>query len=248
MAGVRVLPPPPFLADVSGLTADAAGVQDRTAYNKNWSGYAVKTGQGVTRHVEVDYVEPAAVRCQGGGEEGMWAGIGDFNSFVGQLGQDGTADLVPGLKHHQAWYQVLPLKPGSSPHALNISIPAGHHALASVSWDNSSGTYRGWVEDTTTHEASPGWSKTTGSTGYNGQSAEAIAERPGGVPLPKLANFGAVAFTHAWYNAGIHFNKPGLDLWAIRLTSDGTPSGTPLAKPGPIEAKGAFTDRWQNCS
>jgi hypothetical protein len=246
MAAARAAAPPPFIAATPGT---GAGFTD---YHDLWSGKAVETDPGVVQAVNVRWIEPSITyNCTNYPSEGTWAGLGDYPNGQGLLAQDGTAVNVPNLANHQAWFEILPDQTNNKYYALPVTTAETDHVWASVQWDGglSPPGYGGFVEDTTTG-SEMGWFLSTSSSNYSGKSAEAIVERGANGHLG-LMNFGTLQFTSAAFDTAtasdIHFDQTNWPLAGIRMTSDGTSTGTPLATPGTIGTNGSFDDVWKNC-
>lgn len=129
-------PPPPFLAETH--------VRADTAANPYWAGCVVSnTNQGTFYHAEAWYYEATfyGSSCNTNYDV-TWAGIGGWGTSY--LGQDGTSHNLPGIKDHQAWWEVVP---------LNFVTPVslyGHSGYlfdASTSYNSQHGWYAFYMQD-----------------------------------------------------------------------------------------------------
>lgn len=213
-----------------------------------WSGWAVPTRHNVVTSVTVRYNEPTYQyrRCPYRPATGIWAGLGDYPIPQSKLGQDGTAFGYGSLGADEAWMQVLPYM--NQPRDLHFYAKFGDGVVAYVKWEPKlkgtfrgqpvTGGYAGFVEDKARHKYRA-WAYATGPYPYQGDSAEAIMERPPG--FDNLPYFRSMQFTSTAFNNSKHFDAPGLNPRRIYLTNDGTPSGKPLDDVGRLGMNGAFT-------
>lgn len=242
--------PPPFLVETTTYagfanpgTAEPGVPSDaRNYYSDNWSGLVATGGRGRFSRAQTIYREPHFLRGCRRAEEVTWAGIGGFSKHS-TLAQDGTLFNVPGARNHQAWTEIYPnqaIQPvpgvygtvGGRFDALTQHIHRGYHFF---------------VHDAKSHRSAS--FNVTGIGGYDGLSAEVIAERPSaGKTLTPLANFGTLAFYNAWANgSGSRHNLSRYNPHYRTLMTNG--QGAVLADPNNIRTGDAgFRDKWHRCS
>jgi hypothetical protein len=228
-------PPPSFLTE--------SNVVNDTVYYQNWSGYAVTEPQGTFTHAEAVFVEPTfgSSRCSTN-MESTWAGIGGFNPNTVNLAQNGTAHNEPGIGNHQAWWEILP---GRAFPVAGFGGRAGYWFDASTR--KITGGFRFYFFDYYSGKAKAFDVTKAGGYGYDGSSAEAIAERPSvnGV-LQNLSNFGTLTFISARANGnGFNTFDPNGHRHGIHMQTN---SGHDLADPSGIGTSGQFTDTQHNCN
>ena len=206
----------------------------------NWSGYAV------THHhfssVTGSWVVPA-VDCSKGGRQftSNWVGLNGWNNGnVEQTGTDGKC--VQGKASYVAWWEIFPL-----PSVGRFAVKPGDQINASVTYDNSTGTYTVKLVDKTRHRAikheytHPAYAPNT--------SAEWIVERPAlctdpqcnGFKITKLAKYGTSTFTNAMADG-----QP-ISNWTWHATTMDDSKGENLSVPGALSSTGtSFTMTWEN--
>lgn len=231
---------PPFL-ELTHTTAD-------TLYSPNWSGYMIKNSSGGTpfAHAESTWYEPDYFPTSGCSTSSavIWAGLGGFGH--GPLGQDGTAFGVGGLANHQAWTEIVPLQGGVV--GVHFSGHPDYRFDASTRWLGNG--YRFFMYDWYT-QTTYAHDEYVGSQYYSGDTAEAVAERPGkpGGGYTNLSNFATMTFDNSFAD-GVSFDSfsaNGLRN-ALRMTDTGDQFGTPMATPSDIGTNGYFTDTYKNCN
>jgi hypothetical protein len=198
-----------------------------TGSSNNWSGYFDWNGHGGYTHTAGYFVEPSDHGSCNTSSAYTWAGIGGW--YNPNLGQDGTAQQVPGLGNDQAWTEILP----ELPIATNLYATPGHWFLADTQYTGS-GHYSFYMYNYANGQAT----HATGSGGFDGNVAEYIVERPG---TQNLLNFSRVSFQG--FTNGQAFGRyptERVNMW------NGT--GELNAGPGAILSQYAFTDYYHHCA
>ena len=181
--------------------------------SNNWSGYIIQPN-GLVSEVAGSWVVPATVGTEAGSMVSIWVGIDGAGSHsVEQIGTSWTA-----AKGWYAWVELFGDTNGQGKGQYyyetpisSFSVHTGDVVSASVkfigntatgsefsfgitdqSTSGSIGSTQGWSNVLTTQYIQP--ARTTGEW-----IAEAPSNSSGVVPL---ANFGTVAFSHAWATAG----------------------------------------------
>jgi len=215
--------------------------------------------------VSTAYVEPTYSHPCSNSSESTWVGIGG-DSASDPLGQDGTGDGYGDLEEHEAWFEIVPVGPvfaGQESEAEAFSSPlvtaAGHVVVART--DFSGHSYRFVVADVTTGMWSPVQVETYNAAipvdeYFSGDSAEAIAERPGhwvngNLQLLNLSDFGSIKFSQFSVNGGPIADYPfGTKDYVLD-----SPNGVLMAGPVPTPPtellqlrSGRFIDYYEHCS
>jgi len=202
-----------------------------TVTSGNWSGYAATGGSGKFTSVSASWVQPS-VNCSGDAntDSAFWVGLDGYsNSALEQTGTE--ADCVNGQAEYNDWWEVLP----ASETPYYSTLDPGDYITASVKY-NGNGTFTMSLSD-----SSRGWSHSTtenGSSGFQNDSAEVIAEAPYDGSILPLANFGYVTFqnSEADGNALADYSPNEIIM---------TGNNDTRAQPGGLSG-GTFADYWKN--
>lgn len=242
--GIHFVTPPAALAELppkqgpdspGATTRSASGQSVRstvapsatTGRTTNWSGYFNWNGKGSYTHATGYFVEPSDHGSCSNASAYTWAGIGGW--YNKNLGQDGTAQSVPGLGNHQSWTEILP----ALPVATNLYASPGHWFIADTEYTGG-GNYSFYLYNYATKEAA----HASGKGGVDANVAEYIVERPGSY---NLFNFGSVAF-QGFTNGKAFGNYP---VERINMVNE---KGELNAAPGGISSKYAFNDQYYHCT
>ncbi|MDQ2896853.1 MAG: hypothetical protein M3Y09_14600 [Actinomycetota bacterium] len=204
--------------------------------NSHWAGI-VNTG------VANDYVQSAAIwieppanptSCHPNSAV-FWNGLGSRNGG-NDLAQNGTAINSLGLGQHQGWLEVLPQL--NSYVAQNIFATEGAQFLTGTVHD-SGNTFQFVFYNYATGK---GMAPIVTANGYDGSSAEYIAERPlyGNDTFPGLTDFGGLDFIETETN-GIPSNSYFYTGVTMKNGAD------TLAVPHNYGGNGVFNIAWNSC-
>ena len=160
----------------------------------NWSGYAISASAGSVSAVSGEFTVPTVTGSASAGHtySSTWVGIDGFNSTsVEQTGIE--ADVVNGVAHYSAWYEMYPAAPVT---LSQLAIHPGDTISASVVYKNGSFTLS--IQDLSDQTGTNSFHITISDPNATRSSAEWVEEAPSsnrGV-LP-LANFSPVTFSNA---------------------------------------------------
>jgi hypothetical protein len=137
----------------------------------NWAGYAATAANNTVTVSAGSWIQPAVTCSSKDAYLSNWVGIDGFsNSYLVQTGTG--ASCVGGSAGYNAWWEVLP---ASETVIGTITVHAGDHFTASVTYTGSGSRFAIKITDTTTGAT---FSTTQTSTGSPRASAECIVERP----------------------------------------------------------------------
>ncbi len=240
--GIHFVTPPAALAEVppkgespinpanspgTSPTANPTPVTGSTGSSSNWSGYFNWNGHGGYTNATGYFVEPSNHGSCSNASAYTWAGIGGW--YNQNLGQDGTAQQVPGLGNNQAWTEVLP----ALPIATSLYSTPGSWFLASTEYTGS-GHYSFYMYNYANGKAT----HATATGGFDGNVAEYVVERPGSY---NLFNFNSVAFQG--YTNGKAFQLDPAER--INMYNE---TGELNASPSGISNHDAFNDNYSHCT
>lgn len=197
-----------FLHNTTGgrsANASAESTEGGAQTSHNWSGYGDYASTQAYSKASTYFIEPSPVATCTNAEEVNWAGLGGWNSE--NLAQNGTANGIPGLVAHKAWWEILPAE----------MSPVGEHATAGYYFEAQT-LYEGYWESRSHFDfyfynyADGSWVSphiwTT--NGVDRSTSEFIVERP----------------TEEHSNH-LHYIKPLMDY--SNITMQGFTEGNPLA-------------------
>lgn len=211
----------------------SATTTDQTS--ANWSGYVDHDVAGSFKQAFGGWTEPAAGSSSCSSNSALfWAGLGGWNSQF--LAQNGTGLNTPGLGQHQAWWEILP--------AIGSIVAVNFYASQGFTFEASTSQSIGYNFKFFWYNAHTDTSMTlnTSHVGYDGSTAELIAERPiVNGSLTNLTNFGSLSMRLTANNVPLgNYNN-----WRVTMKNAG---GTSMAVPGTLQADGeSFTDVWKRC-
>jgi len=172
--------------DGSAPLTDSAS--NGSAANTNWSGWDVNsTSDRTWIGAEGEWQTPnVGAECGNSSVMSIWTGIGGKNSP--NLIQTGLAfnDHIPGqVSLWTPFYETLGQTPGITTHPgelygaddVALTINPGDVVFSKTTYDQSNGSARFFLEDTTTGQ-SASFTKSGVSGDYDGSTAEMIAEFP----------------------------------------------------------------------
>ena len=210
--------------------------------------------------------------CDGGSSLASWVGLGGWhkngqtNNHLIQAGvvQWPPSSYYPAGHPLQAFWEII-WGPGANDdsHVVNLSVKpkSTDRMFAEVDVDPDAGSAAFWVSDMTTGDSDnafvPSDKRTPPSvtpgriqTAYDGSTAEWIDERPYLAYLPGLANFGFDNWQQMRTSLDGSTFKGGHNStwWPIKMTSNGTSTGSKLASGGGIASDDTAMTQWFACS
>jgi hypothetical protein len=223
-----------FRAPSSAGAQGGAEAGAQTSYN--WSGYGDYASTQAYNKSTAYFIEPSPTATCTNAQEVNGDGLGGWNSH--NLAQNGTANGIPGLVAHKAWWEILP---------AGIS-PVGEHATAGYYFEMQT-LYEGYWEGRSHFNfyfynyADGSWVSphiwTT--NGVDRSTSEFIVERPaethsnGLTYYSPLMNYGSVTmqgFTEGNPLANYPYNyttmKRRESPYTTLATVEGIPTGTYL--------------------
>lgn len=236
----------------SALAAPHGGIVPRVDFTTNtshiWSGWMDLSNTNVQlRFVAADFTVPT-VKCNSVGQSAaFWVGLdGWTDNTVEQDGVDVVCIQGPGgpIPQYYTFYEMVPESPVGF-----FGVSPGDHINASVFYDSSIAEYNLVVTDSADSSVNINLDKNcpSGHTCRN-NSAEVIAEDPGGVPNP-LGDFGTVSFSHIAVTSadGTHGTLEGNSLWSSHEIILENAGHMVMAQPsGRLNGATAFTDTFKS--
>jgi hypothetical protein len=211
--------------------------QTKADTNNIWAGYINTSNEQIYTTAQGTYVEPSLgpSRCSSNSVT-FWSGLGGYG--VNQLAQDGTALNVPGVGQNQSWSEVLPAQ--GTMVLQSLYATPGYNFITSVHYAGSN-TFSFYMYNFYSGLAT---SFDVVANGYNGSTAEYIAERPlTNDQRDNLSNFGTMTFTSAYTNGN------ALDSYGhSALTMVNSSDGHILATPSGIANGDSFSITQDNCN
>jgi hypothetical protein len=217
------------------------GISDQ--YSPSWAGYdglASANGGSLFYETDATFTQPTIQSCGCSGDVGIWTGIGGAGSST-EIIQAGTLTQTQAASQptYTAFYEDYP----ENPHAVSApSVSPGDQIYVSVTYSNGETTF--YIENETTgaYHSYP-----VSTPYYDGSSADWIVEKPtASTYLPPFTP--SVPFTGAWTMDSQSIGDVGglTNLQKQFLTSNGLPTGTPLATPSNLNSYDGFTVTWNN--
>ncbi len=163
-----------------------------------------------------------------------WAGLGGVTTNV--LAQDGTAQGDPGLGNDEAWFEALPVEPSIVPIPFYATEGQPFEVGVQYQSNNTFGFYyyNFYNGQSTYYQAT--------DSGYDGHTADFIAERPTYPPraLYGLLNFGTFNMLETLTNgnASVTYPYTGYTMYN---------GSNRLAYPTSPNAAGGFPVHWVGC-
>lgn len=194
-----------------------------------WSGYG-NTPTGWTL-AEASYSEPGDTGSCGGGQVGIWSGIGGLTD--NNFGQTGTEEGRPGWPNGTLWYETDPSQ-SSPPMQFNgaPSAPPGSLVVAITQWTGGRYVFTDYV-NASEYVAYASGSNATWSSADS--TAEEVVENLQG---QEITNFGR--FTLSGYNGlgGSPVGSHATDTFTVSpgITLGSLPNGA-----------ASFSEAWNNC-
>lgn len=219
--------------------------------SSNWAGYAAETtaptnaqATWVVPNVSSNGIDPAY--------SSIWPGIGGIPQVAGGAGeliQAGTEQNVSAseIPTDYFWFEIYP---DENQEEITNLIPNPTDSVGALVDYSADGQAIFTICDYAQNVCGMA-SQTPG--GAPGSSAEMVVERTTiGGQLPDLADFNSVALSDCIYDyvdspEGGYAYPISFGGEPINMTSDGSATGTLLAKPGSLDSSGErFTDQWHN--
>ena len=225
--GARV--PPGGMGQPIGPPTTHPGARNATTTSKNWSGYAVTSGNGSFTSISSSWVEPRGTCRSGDQYSSFWVGLDGYSSSsVEQTGSE--VDCSGRTPQYYSWYEMYP----ASPVDFSSTVRPGDHFTGSVTYAGRS-KFTLELSDTT-----EGWSHTVTKrlSGAARSSAEVIVEAPSiASGYAPLADFGQVGFAGSTANGLILGNFDPVDVNMVSVNGVAEDSISSLHG-------GSFTATW----
>lgn len=237
----QVIVPRSSLSDVPVPSTTLTPLTSEAGAEKslNWSGYDNYASTQKYNTAAAYYVEPEPKATCSGAQWVAWAGLGGKNS--GNLEQNGTANYVPYVGSHEAWWEVLPY--GIAP-VEGTYATAGAYFEAQTHWVNSE-KVSFYFYNYSTKKAKE--VNVSGVPGSDRSTADYIVERPayeegGHWYLPPLTSYSPITM-QGFSNGTALENNPYNSQQMFEITNTLLASASGIGEGSSYQ----FTDTYHNC-